>query len=77
MEHATLLKLLEQFRQLPREEATVEFKSNWKRIDDIGEYISAMANTAALERQERAWLIWGIDNATHAVKGTTFDPFAS
>lgn len=36
-----------------------------------------MANAAVLERHDRAWLIWGVDNATHAVKGTSFDPFTS
>lgn len=77
MENTALLNLLEQFRRLPREEATVEFKSSWDFADDIGEYLSAMANTAVLERHERAWLIWGIDNATHAVKGTSFNPFTS
>jgi len=77
MDNAALLSLLEQFRRLPREEATVEFKSNWDFAGDIGEYLSAMANTAVLERHERAWLIWGIDNSTHAVKGTTFNPFTS
>ncbi|MBV5323657.1 putative DNA binding domain-containing protein, partial [bacterium] len=77
MDNTALLNLLEQFRSLPREEATIEFKSSWDFADDIGEYLSAMANTAVLERHERAWLIWGIDNATHAVKGTTFNPFTS
>ncbi|MDD2464130.1 MAG: putative DNA binding domain-containing protein [Desulfobulbus sp.] len=77
MDNAALLSLLEQFCRLPREEATVEFKSNLNLADDIGEYLSAMANTAVLERHERAWLIWGIDDATHAVKGTTFNPFTS
>lgn len=77
MDNTVLLNLLEQFCSLPREEATIEFKSSWDFADDIGEYLSAMANTAVLERHERAWLIWGIDNATHAVKGTTFNPFTS
>jgi len=77
MDNAALLSLLEQFRRLPREEATVEFKSSWNSAADIGEYLSAMANTAVLERHDRAWLIWGIDNATHVVKGTTFNPFVS
>lgn len=77
MDNATLLSLLEQFRHLPREEATIEFKSSWDKPDDIGEYLSAMANAAVLERHDRAWLIWGIDNATHAIKGTTFNPFTS
>lgn len=58
-----------------RERSTVEFKSNWDQAEDIGEYISALANAAALEGHERAWMIWGVDDVTRQVKGTTFDPF--
>jgi ATP-dependent DNA helicase RecG len=35
-----------------------------------------LANAAALEGHERAWLIWGVDDATRQVKSTTFDPFS-
>jgi ATP-dependent DNA helicase RecG len=58
-----------------RERSTIEFKSNWDQAEDIGEYISALANAAALEGHERAWMIWGVDDVTRQVKGTTFDPF--
>jgi ATP-dependent DNA helicase RecG len=58
-----------------RERSTIEFKSNWDQAEDIGEYISALANAAALEGHERAWMIWGVDDLTRQVKGTTFDPF--
>ena len=77
MDDTLLLNLLEQFRDLPREEATIEFKSSWDFPEDIGEYLSAMANAAILERHDRAWLVWGVDNTTHAVKGTSFNPFTS
>ena len=77
MDNTILLNLLDQFCSLPREQATVEFKSSWDFPQDIGEYLSAMANTAVLERHDRAWLIWGVDSETHAVKGTSFDPFTS
>lgn len=71
----THLEKLNQLLGGSRETATVEFKSNWDKSGDIAEYISALANTAALERHDRAWLIWGVDNQTHEVKGTTFNPF--
>lgn len=74
---ATLLNTLDQLRRLPREAATVEFKSNWDYPEDIGEYLSALANAAVLERHERAWMVWGVDNTTHAVKGTIFNPFTA
>jgi len=30
-----------------------------------------------LARPNQAWLVWGIDDQTHQVKGTTFDPFSA
>ncbi|MBI3524527.1 MAG: putative DNA binding domain-containing protein [Betaproteobacteria bacterium] len=76
MSQSTLLDTLERLRSLPREAATVEFKSNLDRAEEIGQYISALANSAVLEGHDRAWVVWGIEDGTHAVKGTTFDPFS-
>ncbi|PJC20467.1 MAG: transcriptional regulator [Comamonadaceae bacterium CG_4_9_14_0_8_um_filter_57_21] len=77
MNQIELIALVDQLRELPREAATVEFKSNWELPSDIGEYLSALANATVLERHERAYLVWGIDNQAHQVKGTTFDPFSA
>ena len=77
MEPITLLNTLNQLCRLPHEAMTVEFKMNWDFPEDIGEYISALGNSAALERHDRAWLLWGVDNRTHEVKGTTFNPFTA
>jgi ATP-dependent DNA helicase RecG len=60
-----------------REPATVEFKRNWDKAKDIGEYLSALGNSAILERHDRAWLVWGIDDSTHDISGTNFDPFSA
>ena len=75
MDQQALLDTLDRLRALPREAATVEFKSNLSESKVIGEYISALANSAALSGHERAWLVWGVEDGTHAVTGTTFDPF--
>lgn len=71
-----LLSLLESLLRLHREQATVEFKSNWEAPVDIGQYISALANSAALQRHDRAWMVWGVNDVSLAVTGTTFDPFS-
>lgn len=76
MSQLELLETLERLRSLPREAATVEFKSNLDRSEEIGQYISALANSAVLEGRDRAWVVWGIEDGTHAVKGTCFDPFS-
>lgn len=54
----------------------IEFKRNNYNPQEIGEYISALSNTAALFNQEHAFMIWGIDDTTHEVVGTTFCPQA-
>lgn len=71
----TLLDTLDSLRQLSREQATVEFKSNLNDAEDIGRYISGLANVAALQGHERAWVVWGVEDDTHRVTGTDFDPF--
>lgn len=75
MTSETLLNTLLELLRLSREPDTVEFKSNLDEPDLIGQYISALANTAALLGRDRAWMVWGVEDARHAVKGTTFDPF--
>jgi len=67
-----LVGLLNELRKLPRETEWVEFKRNDAEPDDVGEYISALANSAALLGKACAYLVWGIDDATHDVVGTTF-----
>lgn len=75
MDPAALLATLDKLLRLPREQGTVEFKSNLDDPDDIGQYISALANTAALQGHDRAWVVWGVADGMHAVTGTGFDPF--
>jgi len=69
-----LLSILQELRKLPTETEWVEFKQNRAEHDDIGEYISALANSAALLGKVTAWLVWGVDDETHAVTGTSFSP---
>ncbi|WP_110954643.1 ATP-binding protein [Anaerosinus massiliensis] len=52
-----------------------EFKVNkCTQPQEIGEYISALSNTAALYNKDKALMIWGIDDETHELVGTEFDP---
>lgn len=76
MEQRELLDTLERLSSLPREAATVEFKSNLDQADEIGQYLSALANSAVLEGHERAWVVWGVEDGAHKVKGTNFNPFS-
>jgi ATP-dependent DNA helicase RecG len=69
-----LLGILTELRKLPRETEWAEFKHNNTKPDEIGEYLSALANSAALTGKVHAWLVWGVDNETHGIAGTTFKP---
>lgn len=72
-----LLGILTELRKLPRESEWVEFKHNNAEPDEIGEYLSALANAAALTGKVHAYLVWGVNNDTHEVVGTTFNPTTS
>lgn len=60
--------------KLPTETEWVEFKHNRVEPDMIGESLSALSNSAALEGKIKAYLIWGIDDKSHEVIGSTFKP---
>lgn len=69
-----LIGLVNELRKLPAETEWVEFKHNNSDPAEIGEYISALSNSAALLDKPNAYLIWGIDNLNHAIIGTEFSP---
>ena len=54
------------------EEEWFEFKENWFESHALGEYISGMSNAAAMVGEEYAYFVWGVENNTHIIKGTTF-----
>lgn len=69
--------VLRELRRLPRETEWAEFKQNLAEPEQIGEYISALANAAALHGKTRGYQVWGIHDETHEVVGTSFDPKAA
>lgn len=69
-----LASLVTELRKLPSETTWLEFKVNNSEPQRIGEYISALANSAALEGKPSAYVIWGISDGEHEVVGTTFKP---
>ena len=71
-----LVSLLSELRKLPRETEWLEFKHQNGEPDEIGEYLSALANSAALTGKITAYMFWGIDDVTHDIIGTRFLPRA-
>ena len=66
--------LIERLRQLPEETEWLEYKVNNYEPELIGEYISALSNSATICNKEKAYLLWGINDKTHEIEGTTFAP---
>ena len=69
-----LLGILTELCKLPRETEWVEFKHNNAEPTEIGEYLSALSNAAALTGKVHAWLVWGVSNDSHEIIGTSFSP---
>lgn len=69
-----LLSLFSEFQALHSESECIEFKQNNFDPEDIGEYISALSNSAALLGKANSYVVWGVEDATHQVLGTTFKP---
>ncbi len=74
MTASELSELLTELRALPKETEWVEFKHNKAEPEEIGEYISALSNSAALHRKDSAYMVWGVEDGTHNVVGTSFKP---
>lgn len=69
-----LTSLVHELRALPGETEWIEFKENTCKPEEIGEYVSALANSAAMVGKSHAYLVWGISDQDHSVVGTTFKP---
>lgn len=68
------IDLINDLCQLPAETACVEFKKDNVDPEAIGKRCSALSNAARIEGKEFAYLLWGIEDGTHAVIGTRFNP---
>jgi len=72
-----LASLVHEPCRLPRETEWVELKHNDAEPEAIGEYISALASSAALVGTASAYLVRGVRDSDHAIVGTTFSPHAA
>ncbi len=66
--------LITRLTGLPRETEWVEFKVGNADPERIGKYVSGLANAACEALQDFGYLVWGIDDITHVIVGTDFDP---
>ncbi len=57
------------------EQEWFEFKENWFEPEALGEYVSALSNAAAFHHQDMAYFIWGVNDETSEIVGTSFNPY--
>lgn len=71
-----LAGLVRELRKLPQETEWVEFKHNNANPQELGEYLSALANSASLLGKVNAYLVWGVDNQTTISSAPLSSPLA-
>lgn len=69
-----LVGLVHELLKSPVETPWLEFKHNNCSPHEIGEYISALSNAAAVEGKAKAYMLWGVDNQSRKIVGTQFYP---
>jgi len=74
MNPARDIALIDQLLAQPAETAWLEFKGSNTDPEMIGKRCSALANSARIEGQDIAYMVWGVADDTHAVVGTDFNP---
>lgn len=67
-----LIELLNNLIKQPHENEWVEFKLNFHSPEEIGERISALSNGACIQGQSFGYLVFGVEDKMHIVKGTSF-----
>ena len=66
--------LLKELISLPFETEWVEFKINNFDPEQISRLISALSNTACVREKDMGYLVFGVNDKTHKIEGTTLDP---
>ncbi|MEM8566979.1 MAG: ATP-binding protein [Bacteroidota bacterium] len=71
MDERELNILLSELRAFPVETEWIEFKTN--NDFELGEYISALSNSACIHDKPFGYLVFGVQDRSHRVIGTTFN----
>lgn len=72
MNEQQLIELINELVKQPHESEWVEFKLNFHSPEEIGERLSALSNGACIHNQSFGYLVFGIEDQTHIIKGTSF-----
>lgn len=73
MNNEELIILVDELRNLPKENEWVEFKTGTATTNEkLGQYISAISNAACIANEPFGYFVLGIVDETHEVIGTKF-----
>ena len=72
MDLLDLTKLVDELVQQPQESEWLEFKHNFHSAEEIGERIAALSNSACILNKDYGYLVFGIEDGTQNIIGTTF-----
>lgn len=70
-----LIDLIHQLLSLSRETEWIEYKHNKADPEEIGNYIAGLSNSSALHRKPWGYLLWGIEDESLHIVGTSFQPY--
>ena len=68
-------KLLQGLLKHGRESEWIEFKKNNSNTQVIGETLAALSNSAFVHDETYGYLVFGVEDETLEVVGTTYNPF--
>lgn len=74
MEQTELNEIIRNLLSLPKECEWAEFKLNFHGEEELGQNISALSNGACLQGKSLGYILYGVDDTTISIKGTTFHP---
>ena len=67
-----VVALIDELLSQAAETAWLEFKGNNSDPEGIGRRCSALSNAARIEGQDFAYMVWGVEDGSRAVIGTSF-----
>jgi predicted HTH transcriptional regulator len=68
------IALIDELCSRPAEESCLEFKKDNTDPAVIGKLCSALANTARIDGKDLAYVLWGIEDESHVITGSAFNP---
>ncbi|MYJ86839.1 MAG: transcriptional regulator [Rhodobacteraceae bacterium] len=74
MDNERCQEIVKDLLEQSNESEWLEFKHNNSDPNTIGQLISAISNGSNIKNKPSGWVVWGIEDNTQKIVGTTFDP---